>query len=85
MPKPSPVLLCLIETTEIAEDMLDIGLQLHFSHVTWRYDMASSWLAYCLTILLTEYPRAIGGASLDYLALGLALRGASPPGTASCS
>ncbi|OQR98889.1 autophagy-related protein [Achlya hypogyna] len=57
--KPSPVLLCLMETTEIAEDMRDIGVQLHLSHLTWRYDMAATWLADCLAVLLTEYPQAI--------------------------
>ncbi|KDO28461.1 hypothetical protein SPRG_20167 [Saprolegnia parasitica CBS 223.65] len=59
VPKPSPVLLVLMETTEIAEDMRDISLQLHFSHITWRYDMHSNWLDDCLSVLLTEYPRAI--------------------------
>ncbi|RHY40984.1 hypothetical protein DYB34_007991 [Aphanomyces astaci] len=49
----------LHETTELADDMRDISLHLHFSHLTWRVDMASNWLGDCLNVLLTTYPPAI--------------------------
>ncbi|RHY09387.1 hypothetical protein DYB25_013271, partial [Aphanomyces astaci] len=39
--------------------MRDISLHLHFSHLTWRVDMASNWLGDCLNVLLTTYPPAI--------------------------
>ncbi|CAK4947130.1 unnamed protein product [Aphanomyces euteiches] len=58
-PHEGPMLLFLQETTELAEDMRDISLQLHFSHPTWRYDMSSNWLGDCLNVLLTTYPPAI--------------------------
>ncbi|ETV99582.1 hypothetical protein H310_08237 [Aphanomyces invadans] len=58
-PHEGPLLLFLQETTELAEDMRDISLHLHFSHLTWRYDMASNWLGDCLHVLLTTYPPAI--------------------------
>ncbi|KAF0694737.1 Aste57867_14413 [Aphanomyces stellatus] len=58
-PHAGPLLLFLQETTELAEDMRDISLQLHFSHLTWRYDMSSNWLGDCLNIVLTTYPPAI--------------------------
>ncbi|RHZ05472.1 hypothetical protein DYB37_002397 [Aphanomyces astaci] len=58
-PHEGPLLLFLQETTELADDMRDISLHLHFSHLTWRVDMASNWLGDCLNVLLTTYPPAI--------------------------
>lgn len=55
----APILFVGVDITDQTQEMREMKVELHFSHVSLRYDVASKWLFQLLDMVLLEYPAPI--------------------------
>lgn len=55
----APILFVGVDITDQTQEMREMKVELHFSHVSLRYDVASKWLFQLLDMVLMEYPAPI--------------------------
>ncbi|TYZ62295.1 hypothetical protein PybrP1_009742 [[Pythium] brassicae (nom. inval.)] len=55
----APILFVGVDIADQTQEMREMKVELHFSHVSLRYDVASKWLFQLLEMVLMEYPAPI--------------------------
>lgn len=55
----APILFVGVDITDQTQEMREMKAELHFSHVSLRYDVTSKWLFQLLDMVLMEYPAPI--------------------------
>lgn len=55
----APIIFVGVDIADQTQEMREMKVELHFSHVSLRYDVTSKWLFQLLDMLLMEYPAPI--------------------------